>query len=115
MLRGDIYLVDLEPTRGAEADKQRPAVIVSNAGTNRIVSERNWGVLNVVPLTSNVDRVHRFQVFLPAEETGLDEDSRAQAEQVRAVAIGRFDDKLGHVPPLLMRQIDQALRVQLAL
>ena len=34
MRRGDIHLVDFEPTRGSEADKRRPAVIVSSDASN---------------------------------------------------------------------------------
>jgi mRNA interferase MazF len=115
MRRGDIYVVDFEPSQGAEAGKERPAVIVSNDWTQRKVEELNWGVINVVPVTSNVARTHRFQVHLPAEATGLDRDSRAQAEQIRAVTIGRLLTRVGRVPPPLMRQLDEALRIQLAL
>ncbi len=115
MRRGDIYFVDFEPTRGAEAGKERPAIVVSNEGTNRTVTRRRWGVLNVVPLTTNAAEITPFQVLVPADVTGLDEDSKAQAEQVRAVSVGRLGHKIGHVPPLLMNALDDALRVQLAL
>jgi PemK-like, MazF-like toxin of type II toxin-antitoxin system len=57
--RGDIFLVDFEPSRGVEAGKQRPAIIVSNAGMNRGVFDRGWGVLNVVPLTRSVSVIRR--------------------------------------------------------
>jgi mRNA interferase MazF len=113
--RGDIHIVDFEPSQGAEANKKRPAVIVSNAGTNRNAVSRRWGVINVVPLTSNIAEVLPFQVLIPAEMTGLRLDSSAQAEQVRAVSIGRLGPKIGRVPPLLMNAIDNALRIQLAL
>jgi mRNA interferase MazF len=113
--RGDIYLVDFEPAQGAEADKERPAIIVSNEGTNRTVARRRWGVLNVVPLTKNAAEIGPFQVLIPADITGLAIDSKAQTEQVRAVSVGRFGLKVGHIPPLLMNALDDALRVQLAL
>ena len=50
MLRGDICLVDLEPARGSEANKQRPAVVVSNDGANATASRLNRGVVTVVPV-----------------------------------------------------------------
>ncbi|MCL2418028.1 MAG: type II toxin-antitoxin system PemK/MazF family toxin [Conexibacteraceae bacterium] len=115
MRRGDVYLVDFEPSQGAEVNKRRPAVIVSNEGANRSVRQRRWGVIDVVPLTSRVSEVQPYQVLIPAEECGLRRDSRAQAEQVRAVSFGRLLEYLGHVPTPLMRQIDDALRIQLAL
>jgi len=71
MRRGEIRLVDLEPVRGAEAAKQRPAVIVSNDGANSTAQRLGRGVITVVPVTSNTDRVYPFQVLLPADATGL--------------------------------------------
>jgi mRNA interferase MazF len=115
MKRGDIYLVDFEPSRGAEVDKERPAIVVSNAGTNRSVTRREWGVVNVVPLTTSIGAVRKFQVRIPGEESGLDGDSKAQAEQVRAVSISRVGRHIGQIPPLLMNAVDEALRIQLAL
>ncbi len=115
MRRGDIYLADLEPVQGSEANKVRPAVIVSRDALNRVVDERGRGVVTVVPLTSNTERVLSFQVFLSANETGLDQDSKAQAEQVRAVSVGRLRRRLGSVPPALMTELDNALRLHLSL
>jgi mRNA interferase MazF len=113
--RGDVYLVDFEPSQGAEASKERPAVIVSNEGTNRRVFGFGWGVVNVVPFTTNIARALPFHVFVSGADVGIAEDSHVQAEQVRAVSIGRLLERIGHVPPPLMRQIDDALRIQLAL
>src|SRR3954454_24947092 len=89
MRRGDITLVDLEPTRGAEANKLRPAVLVSNDGANTTAARLGRGVLTVVPVTTNVERLYPFQVLLPASDTGLSADSKAQAEQVRSLDVGR--------------------------
>jgi len=83
MLRGEIRLVDLEPTRGSEADKRRPAVIVSNDRANATATLLGRGVVTVVPVTSGTGRIFPFQTLLPAEDTGLRVDSKAQAEQVR--------------------------------
>lgn len=115
MRRGDIHLVDLEPSRGAEANKRRPAVIVSNDTANATAARFGRGVVTVVPLTSNVARVYPFQVLMPAKRTGLTKDSKAQAEQVRSVAIERVGDRLGLVPVALMAELDHALRIHLDL
>jgi mRNA interferase MazF len=115
MRRGDIYLVDLEPVRGPEANKIRPAVIVSNDAANRATERAGRGVVTVVPITSNTGRVFPFQVLLTAAECGLSTDSKAQAEQVRSVAAERLRDRIGRVPPLALQQLDGALRTQLAL
>ncbi|MFJ5720039.1 type II toxin-antitoxin system PemK/MazF family toxin [Streptomyces sp. NPDC093149] len=115
MRRGDIYLVEYEPVRRNEADHARPSVIVSNDGANAVVSRTERGVVTVVPLTSNTSRVYPFQVLLPAAECGLPKDSKAQCEQVRAMAQERFLRYLGAVPRRRMAEIDAALRRHLAL
>lgn len=115
MQRGEIWLVDLDPTRGAEAAKRRPAVIVSNDGANLTAARLGRGVVTVVPVTSKVARVYPFQVFLPAAECGISVDSKAQAEQVRSVAVERLREPVGRLPARLMAQLDEALRLHLAL
>jgi mRNA interferase MazF len=115
MLRGEIRLVNLDPVVGAEANKRRPAVVVSNDGANVTAARLGRGVVTVVPVTSNLDRVYPFQVRLLASSTGLRIDSKAQAEQVRSVAVQRVGHQLGRVPADLMVQLDEALRLHLAL
>lgn len=115
MRRGEIRLVDLAPSRGAEADKWRPAVIVSNDGANGTAQRLGRGVVTVVPVTSNVQRVFPFQVLLPAAATGLTVDSKAQAEQVRSVAVERVGARVGRLPRALQAALDDALRLHLAL
>lgn len=115
MLRGEIRLTDLEPARPSEANKRRPAVIVSNDRANATAARLGRGVVTIVPITSNVTQVFPFQVLLPAAETGLRVDSKAQAEQVRSVSVERMGHVLGRVPTHLMTQLDQALRLHLQL
>jgi mRNA interferase MazF len=115
MRRGEIRLVDLEPVRGSEADKRRPAVIVSNDGANSTAARLGRGVITVVPVTSSVTRVYPFQVRLPAASTGLRTESKARAEQVRSVAVQRVGRRVGRVPPEILSELDEALRLHLAL
>ena len=115
MLRGEVRLIDLEPARGSEADKRRPAVIVSNNHANAAASRSGRGVVTVVPVTSNVARVRPFQTLLPSAVTGLRVDSKAQAEQVRSVAVERVGPVVGQVPAQVMAELDEALRLHLQL
>ena len=115
MRRGEICLVDLDPARGAEADKRRPAVIVSDDGANATASRLGRGVVTVVPVTSSVDRVYPFQVLLAGRLTGLRVDSKAQAEQVRSIAVERVGPAIGTLPPQTLSELDDALRLHLAL
>jgi len=115
MLRGEIRLVNLGPTRAGEASKRRPAVIVSNDGASSTAAKFGTGVVTVVPVTSNVDRVYPFQVLLPSDQSGLQRDSKAQAEQIRSISIERVTKRVGTVPPELMLAVDEALRLHLAI
>ena len=115
MLRGEIRLIDLEPTRGSEANKRRPAVIVSNDRANASAERLARGVVTIVPVTSNIARVFPFQTLLPDDATGLRVTSKAQAEQVRSVSIERVGPVLGRVPPNLMADLEDALRLHLQL
>jgi mRNA interferase MazF len=115
MLRGDIRIIDLDPARSGEADKRRPAVIVSNDGANTTAARLGRGVVTVAPLTSNVEHVYPFQVMLPADESGLATDAKIQAEQVRSVSMDRVGERIGTVPAPLMLDVDEALRLHLAL
>jgi mRNA interferase MazF len=115
MRRSEIRMVDFSVPRGAEAAHRRPAVIVSNDGANRTASSLGRGVVTVVPITSNLVRVYPFQVELPAYVCGLPHDSKAQAEQVRAVAVQCIDFRIGRVPAEYMDRIDDALRLHLDL
>jgi mRNA interferase MazF len=115
MRRGEIRLVDLDPVRGAEANKRRPAVVVGNDGANTSAERLGRGVVTVVPVTSNTKRIHPFQVLLRASETGLERNSKAQAEQVRSVAVERIGARIGVVPPEALAALDEALSLHLAL
>ena len=115
MRRGEIRWVDLNPTRGAESTKRRPGVIVSNDGANTSANRLGRGVVTIVPVTSNTERIYPFQVLLTASTTGLAQDSKAQAEQVRSVAVERVGACIGILPSAHLAELDEALRIHLAL
>ncbi len=115
MRRREIRLVNLDPVVGSKAARTRPAVVVSNDGANTSAARLGQGVITVVPLTSNTDRIYPFQVLLPAQETGLDIDSKAQAEQVRSVSVERLGEVIGSLGFELADQLDEALRIHLDL
>ncbi len=115
MLRGEIRLADPDPVRGSEANNRRPAVIVSNDRANSTAARLGRGVVTVVPVTSNTDQVFPFQALLPAAVTGLRQESKAHAEQVRSIAVERLGAVLGQVPTDVMAKLDDALRLHLQL
>ncbi len=115
MRRGEIWQVEPDPARGSEANKTRPAVIVSNDRANATAAGLGRGVVTVVPVTSKIDRIYPFQVLLTAPASGLNMDSKAQAEQIRSVATQRLLRRVGRISPRELANLDNALRLHLAL
>ena len=115
MRRGDVFLVNFDPSMGAEPRKTRPAVLVSNDAANATANRNRRGVITVVPITSNTTRVYPFQVLLSSGEAGIDRESKAQAEQLRSIDVARLGRRLGAVHPATLRQLDDALKLHLAL
>lgn len=115
MRRGDVFVVDLGVPLGSEAGHRRPAVIVSNNAANATAERLGRGTVTVVPITSNVRTVLPFHVLLDAGTSGLARDSKAQAEQVRAVSAERLGERLGRLSSSTMGRVDQALRLHLSL
>jgi len=114
-VRGEIWRVNLEPVIGSEAAKTRPAVVVGRAALAHRAMAHGRGVVPVVPVTTSTTRVLSFQALLPAERTGLPEDSKAQCEQLRAVDVARLVEHVGTVPDDLMTAVDDGIRVWLDL
>ena len=112
MLRGEVWLINLDPTVGAEIRKTRPAVIVNDDAI---------GILPlkvIVPITEWKDRyaVAPWLVRLePDTENGLDKPSAADAFQVRSVAQERFVRRLGKLSDTAMQEITKALAIVLSI
>ncbi|MGH2610765.1 MAG: type II toxin-antitoxin system PemK/MazF family toxin [Tepidiformaceae bacterium] len=105
MRRGEIWWVEFRGT-GAETQKTRPAVLVSNDGANR-----SSPVLQVVPLTRNVGRLFPWDALL----TVNGEQARALCNQIQTADRSRFGERLAVLSRDDMNRVDQALRLQLAL
>ena len=104
--RGEIYLVNFDPTVGAEAKKTRPAVVVSNDINNAFSP-----IVSISPITSNVSRIYSFEVELPADAGGLPQKSKVMVNQTRAVDKIRLFKRLGILPEEIMDGMDNALRL----
>ena len=68
-----------------------------------------WAIVTATRQSTTADGM------LPANQTGLPRDSKAQAEQVRSVSVDRVGGLLGQLPVALIAELDRALRVQLSL
>jgi mRNA interferase MazF len=104
--RGDVFLVNFDPTVGAEARKTRPGVVVSND-----INNAHSPIVSISPITSNVSRVYTFEVEIPAHTGGLDSPSKAMVNRTRAVDKLRLIKKLGRLPQSIMKEVDRALKL----
>jgi len=110
--RGEVYDARLDPTEGAEQAGSRPVVIVSRDAINA-----SSPVVIVVPCTTYRPgrRLYPSQVLLHAPDGGLDVDSIALGEQVRALAKSRLGRQRGLLSPPALAQLDRALLIALDL
>ena len=107
MNRGEIWLVNFDPTLGSEMRKTRPAIIISGQPFNRF---RRTVV--VVPLSSAHERTE-FPLLIAMSSSG--KPSVAVIDQIKAAAKERFIRKLGAATDAEMDQINNALAVLLGL
>ncbi len=104
--KGDIYLVNFDPTVGHEVKKTRPAVIVSND-----VNNANSPIISITPITSNISRIFSFEVELPVGSSGLTEKSKAMINQTRAIDKARLIKHVGRLDRQVLEKIDRALKL----
>ena len=106
MRRGEVWWVDFNPTIGVEVHKRRSAIIVSNDASNRHLNR-----VQVVPLTSNLDRLYPSEAYVTVNE----ERSRAMADQLTTVSKHRLTALKGRISISDMENVERALGVQLGL
>ncbi len=110
MKRREVWLVDLDPTRGAEMQKIRPVAIISNDAV---------GILPlkvVAPITEWKDwhKTMPWMVGLtPDSANGLNKPSSIDTFQIRSVSQDRFVKKLGELPEGVMQEIIRAVSLVL--
>ena len=90
--KGDIFLVNFDPTIGHEIKKKRPAVILSNNLCNQYSP-----LVTVAPLSSNISKIYPFEIFLSKEKANLLNDSKIMIIQMRSIDKDRLIKKLGTI------------------
>ncbi|MEK7093800.1 MAG: type II toxin-antitoxin system PemK/MazF family toxin [Patescibacteria group bacterium] len=109
--RGEVYLVDFDPTRGAEIKKTRPALILQNDIANRFSA-----ITIVAAITSHVEPpFYPTEVMIPKGEAGLTTHSVVLLNQIRSIDKLRLVKRLGTVKPGTMARVDKALVISLGL
>lgn len=111
--RGEVWMVDLDPTTGDEMRKRRPAVVVSSTGLGRL------RLRVVIPITSSWRgdlATNYWMVPIAASSlNGLSQDSIADAFQVRSISLERFASRRGQLEADLLDQVVAALGIVIEL
>ena len=109
-LRGEVWMLNFDPTRGHEQAGNRPALIISvdifNAGPADLVI--------VLPITSRSKGV-RSHVAVKPPEGGLSVASFIKCEDVHSVSKERLHRRLGNVSADTMAEVEDRLRILLNL
>jgi mRNA interferase MazF len=108
---GDVVEIDLGVPRGSEAGLVRPAIVV----TAQRVLARDPRVIQVVPLTRRLRGYVSEVTVVAGEDNGLEADSAAQCQHIRAVASERVTETLGNAGGVVLAQIRETLAVLLDL
>jgi len=108
--RGEIWMVDLNPTMGHEQAGKRPALVVSVDSFNQSAAE----LAIVLPLTSRAMGI-RSHVGIRKGEAGLKINSYIKCEDVRSVSTKRLSRRLGLVSETTLDAVEDILRILMGL
>ena len=90
--KGEIYLVNFDPTIGHGIKKKRPALIISNNIHNQYSP-----MVTVAPLSSNVEKIYSFEVHILKEMAGLNNNSKIMITQLRSIDKRRLLNRIGTI------------------
>ena len=109
--RGDIFLVDLEPVVGSEQGGTRPTIIIQNN-----VFNKHAPTIIIAPITSKIyTREYPTNVQFLSLDSGLKKESTILLNQIKTIDKKRIIRKIGKLDSNLMREVDKALKISLAL
>ncbi|MEW6654606.1 MAG: type II toxin-antitoxin system PemK/MazF family toxin [Bacteroidota bacterium] len=113
LIRGDVYLVNLDPIVGKEIGKARPAVIIQNDIGNKFSPVT---IIAPISCVKEITKPLPIMISLEKGEGGLSEESYVDCGQIRTIDKDkRLITKFGSLSKSKMNEIDKALRISLSL
>lgn len=106
MNQGEIWLVDLNPTVGAEITKIRPAIIVNSNNIGKLPLKIIVPITDWKPNYGNIDWMTKIN---PDPKNKLSKISAADSFQVRSISVSRFVKRIGVVDELTLSSIKDSL------
>lgn len=104
--RGEVWWVDFNPSVGGETQKIRPAIIVSNNSSNKMLNR-----VQVVPTTSNTAKCFPCEAYVEIDG----KVGKAMADQVTTISKLRLKTKIGKISSQNLLEVERAIKVQLDL
>ena len=105
--RGILYLADLSPRVGTESGKIRPVLVIQTDLLNEVEHPSTW----VLPCTTRLSGENLLRVPLPRGVAGNPRDCEVMIDQSRPIDNGRFVRPLLPLPPTLLREVEEKLRL----
>ncbi len=110
VFRGEVWLVNVDPTLGREQAGTRPALVISEDLFNQSYAD----LVIVVPITSR-DKGIRSHVAISSEEGGLTMESFAKCEDIRSVSKHRLRKRMGILSEQTIGIVEERLRFLMGL
>ena len=109
--RGDLFWVDLDPTRGSEQAGRRPVLVIQNNIGNEVAP-----TVIIAPLTTkSFSKEYPTNVNLPKGISSLKQDSTILLSQIRTIDKSRLGKKIGHLPEDYLTKVNRAIKLSLGL
>ena len=109
--RGDLFWVNLDPTKGSEQAGRRPVLVIQNDIGNEFAA-----TVIVAPLTTRpFTKSYPTNVAIPGGIAGIKEDSTVLLSQIRTIDKVRLEKKIGHLSPGYLSEVNRAIAISLGL
>ncbi len=104
---GHVYIADLNPRDGTEPGKIRPVVVIQTDYLNEAAHPSTW----ILPCTTETVGENILRVALPKKIAGNNQDCEVMIDQSRSIENARFRREIGKIPPVILKEIKEKLRL----